>query len=114
MKKLSKSLASLSGAIYKRCAQKVGPVIEKVKELLIKADVRHFDETGIKALGKLFWVHNSSNSSLTYQTVNSKRGSEGMDDNGVLTNFTGLHAMTVGCHIKTMKISSMLYVAPIY
>ena len=79
--------------MVKRCAQKVGPVMEKVKELLIRADVGHFDETGLRALGKLFWVHNSSNSTLTYQTVNSKRGSEGMDDNGVLTNFTG-----VACH----------------
>ena len=78
-------------SMVKRRAQKVGPVMEK--ELLIKADVCHFDETGLRALGKLFWVHNSSNSSLTYQTVNSKRGSEGMDDIGVLTNFTG-----IACH----------------
>lgn len=51
--------------------QNVGPVMEKVKELLIKADVGHFDETRLRTLCKLFWVHNSSNSSLTYQTVNS-------------------------------------------
>ncbi|MBQ2382169.1 MAG: IS66 family transposase [Succinivibrio sp.] len=80
-------------SMVKRCAQKVGPVMEKVKELLIKADVGHFDETGLRALGKLFWGHNSSNSKLTYQTVNCKRGSDGMDDNGVLPDFTG-----VACH----------------
>ena len=51
-------------SMVKCCAQKVGPVMEKVKELLIKADVGLFDETGLRALGKLFRGHNSSNSSL--------------------------------------------------
>lgn len=38
---------------------------EMVKEQLIKADEGHFEKTGLRTLGKLYWVHNSSNSKLT-------------------------------------------------
>ena len=64
--------------------------MEKIRELLKDSDVVNFDETGLRALGKLFWVHNSSNDEYTYQSANEKRGSIGMEDNGVLTDFTGI------------------------
>ena len=77
-------------SMVSKCAKMVEPIMEKVKTLITQADVGHFDETGIRALGKLFWVHNSSTDMYTYQTVNQKRGSEGMEDNGVLSLFKGV------------------------
>ncbi len=77
-------------SMVKRCSDKIAPVKEKIRELLKDSDVVNFDETGLKALGKLFWVHNSSNDEYTYQSANEKRGSIGMEDNGVLPNFTGI------------------------
>ncbi len=77
-------------SMVKRCSDKIAPVKEKIRELLKDSDVVNFDETGLKALGKLFWVHNSSNDEYTYQSANEKRGSIGMEDNGVLPDFTGI------------------------
>lgn len=77
-------------SIVKRCSDKIAPVMEKIRELLKDSDVVNFDETGLRALGKLFWVHNSSNDEYTNQSANEKRGSSGMEDNGVLPDFTGI------------------------
>ncbi len=40
--------------------------------------------------GKTIWVHNSSTPELTYQTINAKRGQEGIKGNGVLSDFHGI------------------------
>ena len=77
-------------SMVKSCSDKIAPVMEKIRELLKDSDVVNFDETGLRALGKLFWVHNSSNDEYTYQSANEKRGSIGMEDNGVLPDFTGI------------------------
>lgn len=77
-------------SMVKRCSDKIAPVMEKIRELLKDSDVVNFDETGLRALGKLFCVHNSSNDEYTYQSANEKRGSIGMEDNGVLPDFTGI------------------------
>ena len=72
-----------------RCASKVGPTLEQIKELLIQEKVVNFDETGVRVNGRLRWVHNSSSNNFTYQTVHEKRGYEGINDNGVMPNFHG-------------------------
>lgn len=73
-----------------RCAAKVGPTMEKIREVLSGEKLGHFDETGAYVGGRLMWVHNSSNAEYTYQTVSSKRGKTGMDENGVLPSFSGV------------------------
>ena len=50
----------------------------------------HFDETSIRVNGKNHWVHNSSNTEATYQTVSPKRGAIGIEENGVLIDFDGI------------------------
>jgi len=72
-----------------QCASKVGGTLATIKEMLVKEDVVHFDETGTDVNGKTIWVHNSSTPSLTYQTINGKRGQGGMEANGVLPAFKG-------------------------
>ena len=77
-------------SMIKRCSDKISPIMEKIRELLKDSAVVNFDETGLRAIGKLLWAHNSSNDKYTYQSVNEKRGSIGMEDNGVLPDFTGI------------------------
>ena len=48
-------------SMVKRCSDKIAPVMEKIREFLKDSDVVNFDGTGLRALGKLFWGHNSSN-----------------------------------------------------
>ena len=77
-------------SMVKRCSNKIATVMEKISELLKDSDVVNFDETGLRAIGKLLWAHNSSNDEYTYQSANEKRGSIGIEDNGVLPDFTGI------------------------
>ena len=72
-----------------RCAALVGPTLEKIREILSGGSLGHFDETGAYVGGGLMWVHNSSNAEYTYQTVSTRRGRQGMDENGVLPSFCG-------------------------
>lgn len=76
-------------SMVSRCARKVTPALETIKDEIEKSPIGHFDETGARTAGRLFWVHNSSTSEYTYQTISRKRGLEGMLDNGVLPRFKG-------------------------
>lgn len=75
--------------MVEKCGQKVTPIVEKNKELLIGTSVVNFDETGVRVESSTQGVHNSSNDKYTYLTVNKKRGQEGIEDNGVIQNFGG-------------------------
>ena len=77
-------------SMVSKCAQKVGSTLETIKSMLTSSKVAHFDETGSSVNGKTIWVHNSSTAKLTYQTISAKRGQPGMEDNGVLSNFSGV------------------------
>ena len=64
-------------------------------EALVKAQLRnddtlHVDETGINIDGNRLWLHSTSNALWTWLETHSKRGSEAMDDIGVLPNFHGV------------------------
>lgn len=76
-------------SMIEKCALKVKPVVQKIRELLIGSKVVNFDETGVRVEYSTQWDHNSSNEKYTYLTVNKKRGLIGIADNGVITNFSG-------------------------
>lgn len=86
---VSLSCGTISSMVS-RCSKVVGPVMEKIRKLISGGAVAHFDETGSNVNGKTFWTHSSSTARLTYQTVNKKRGKQGMDANGVLPDFRGI------------------------
>ena len=54
-------------SMVKKCAKKVGPIMEKIKVLIESGDVGHFDESGARLGGGLYWVHNSSTSKYRCQ-----------------------------------------------
>lgn len=76
-------------SMISKCAEKVGGTLKEIQKLLIGSEVVHFDETGAKINGKTVWVHNASTAQLTYQTVSKNRGQAGMDEGGILPNFSG-------------------------
>lgn len=60
-----------------------------VKEKLQKSGVVGFDETGMRSVGNLHWLHSASTDDLTYYHIHGKRGVEGMKSAGILPTFSG-------------------------
>lgn len=92
-------------SMVNKCASVVKPAVEKIRDILRKENVVHFDETGIRVNGKLNWIHNSSTDKYTYQTIDPKRGKEGIDNNGVLPGFNGIAVHD--CHSSYWKYKNI-------
>ncbi len=60
------------------------------KTELAKSMLLHADETGINIGGKRHWLHCASNASLTWFYPHAKRGTEAMDEMGILPFFKGV------------------------
>ena len=89
------------GTIVEACqetAQKVEPVYQLTKaELTETKDTGHFDETGSRIEGKLWWLHVVCTALLTYYAPHRKRGREALDAIGIFPVFKG-KAMHDGYH----------------
>lgn len=66
------------------------PFTDHVRAGLIGADVAHFDETGVRVKGSLWWLHSASTDRLTLLGAHRCRGTEAMVDLGVLPTFAGV------------------------
>lgn len=71
------------------CAERIEPVVEKIKGIVQSSPVAHFDESGVSVEGKLQWLHSASTDKATYYDIHPKRGCEAMDDIGILPGFDG-------------------------
>ena len=72
-----------------RIEEAIAPTTQEIQRQLCDADVVHCDETGLRAAGKLHWVHVASTPTLTHYTCHPKRGSEAMIDGGILPRLSG-------------------------
>ena len=70
-------------------AAQIEPSLTLIKQHLMKADVVHFDESGLRVEGQLNWLHVAGTDQLTYYSVHPKRGQVGMQAMGILPAFTG-------------------------
>jgi len=61
-----------------------------VKEQLVSSVLIHSDETGINIGGTRRWLHTVSNEEFTCYYPHSKRGSEAMDEMGILPAYHGI------------------------
>ena len=80
------SLFNFNNEAYK----KLDAFEQWVKTQLAKSDLVHADETGINIGGKGHWLHCASNTSLTLFYPHTKRGTEAMDEMGILPSFKGI------------------------
>lgn len=69
--------------------KEIAPTTEEIQRQLRDSAVVHFDETGLRAVGKLHWVHVASTSTLTHYTFHAKRGTEAMIAGDILPHLTG-------------------------
>jgi transposase len=81
------------GTIVTTCqeaAQQVEPLYAAIKnELVNTEETGHFDETGSRIEGKLWWLHVVCTMLLTYYAAHRKRGSQALDEIGIFPFFKG-------------------------
>jgi transposase len=80
---VSLSEGTLAG-IDRRCARRLEPVVQEIKDRLLQSRVRHYDETGMSINGKLAWLHSTSTSEYTYYYPHPRRGSAATEEIGIL------------------------------
>lgn len=65
------------------------PALTEIRHQLLRADVVHFDESGVRVAGQLHWLHSVSTKWLTLFGLHRKRGQQAMQDQGILPHFSG-------------------------
>jgi transposase len=69
--------------------KRLGPTMERIKELLSTGSFLHADETGIHIKKLLRWVHVASTGFLTYYSWHRRRGKEALENIGIWPSFRG-------------------------
>lgn len=75
--------------IRQRCAQRVKPIVDAIRQALLGAAVVHVDETGLRVGGQGQWLHVASTSTLSYYQVHPKRGRQALDAINILPQLHG-------------------------
>lgn len=68
---------------------RVASMLEEIQAALIDSPVVHFDETGMRIEGELWWLHTAGTSGLTYYLADPKRGRAAHERMGILPTFGG-------------------------
>lgn len=72
------------------CAERVKPMVQRIKQAIHGSAVVHFDETGLRVVNKLHWLHSASTASLTYYAMDTQRAGKAFDRVGILPGFKGI------------------------
>ncbi|MGQ0601565.1 MAG: IS66 family transposase [Anaerolineales bacterium] len=72
-----------------QCADELEDAEKSIKQALIRAEVAHFDESGLYVAGRRDWLHVASTAQLTYYSTHRQRGSQATDEIGILPKFQG-------------------------
>ncbi len=67
----------------------LAPFEESLVSALVNSKVVHADESGVRTVKKLYWLHSASTNLLTFYGVHEKRGTLAMDDFKILPDFSG-------------------------
>jgi transposase len=73
----------------KQAAGAVKGVLEGIEQGLVSAQAAHADETGMRVMGKLHWLHVLSTPQLTRYGLHAKRGREALDALNLIPRFSG-------------------------
>ncbi|MDO9517810.1 MAG: IS66 family transposase [Methanosarcinaceae archaeon] len=73
-----------------KCFEGLEQFDNEIKSALKQSPVIHCDETGSKINGIRNWLHVACTSKMTYYFIHQKRGSEAMNDMGILPNYNGV------------------------
>ena len=80
------TLVKANGQVYQGLQQSEA----LIKKALTESALAHFDETGMRAQGKLHWLHTCSNQTHSYLFVDSHRGGQALrSEKSILTEFAG-------------------------
>jgi len=82
-----------AGSVFnfnKEAYERLASFEQWAKTQLARSDLLHADETGINIGAKRHWLHCASNASLTWFYPHAKRGTEAMDEMGILPFFKGV------------------------
>jgi len=79
------TLANLTAS----CSRRLEPIDTLIRNLAANAKVAGFDETGVRAVGSLHWLHTVSTQFLTWYYAHKRRGREAMDAAGILPGYRG-------------------------
>jgi len=71
-------------------SRRLEKIESEIKNLLIKSDLVHCDETGVNICGDRNWLHTAGNNKLTHYAIHDKRGRQAMEDIGILPEFDGI------------------------
>ena len=81
-------------ALTARAAGRPGGFPEEIRARIAAAGVAGFDETGLRAEGKLRWVHCARTGKSTLLSCHPGRGTEATNAMGVLPGFAGIDLFT--------------------
>ena len=71
------------------CYEQLASMEQGIQSMLVNSSKVHFDETGLRVNGQLWWLHVACTDGLTYYFVHPKRGTVAMDEMAILPEFSG-------------------------
>lgn len=75
--------------VLETLAQAVQPSLAGIRQALLKSDLLHADETGLRVNQKTEWLHVLATPDLTYYAVQPKRGQVALRQIGLVPEFKG-------------------------